>query len=405
MTTNRSTSAGVFQRHRAACTRSTRCDCAWSFIVELPPTADGRRRQVTKGGFAGQRAAKAARDAVLADNRAGLVVDNRRVTVAEYLRSWLAAKVAAGAIRPKTEQAYRDHVERFFVPTLGTVRLAELTPRHVERAFRQIAADHPGLSASSLGRIRATLRSALGTAVKRGEVARNSAALVDMPSVRRKPVHPWEPHELAAFLSAPDVAAHRLHPLLHTAVHTGLRRGELAGLRWQDVDLDQARATVRQQVVALGARTVVTAPKTASGEHRAVDLDTRTVAVLRAVKRAQISERLAWGPAWSDSGLVFTHEDGTGWHPDSIGQAFRRLVPKATVDGAPLRPCRFHDLRHAQASLMLAAGVPLTVVSKRLGHSQLAVTSDTYSHLVGGVGLAAAQAAADLVQRSSRAVP
>ena len=89
----------------------------------------------------------------------------------------------------------------------------------------------------------------------------------------------------------------------------------------------------------------------------------------------------------------------------SIGKAFRRLVPKVTVDGAPLRPCRFHDLRHAQASLMLAAGVPLTVVSKRLGRSQLAVTSDTYSHLVGGVGLTAAQAAADLAPRSSRAFP
>jgi integrase len=402
---SRPSPAGVHQRHRKQCGQTGACRCPWSYLVEVPPGIDGRRRQITKSGFAGQRQAKAARDAVLAEHRAGQIVDNRRVTVATYLRGWLDAKVSAGSIAVKTEQSYRDHIERFFLPIIGTTRLAELTPRHIDQMFRQISAEHPRLSPSSLGRIRATLRSALNAAVKRGEVARNAALHVEMPTARRTPVRPWEPWEVAAFLDAPTVRAHRLHPLFHVAVMTGLRRGELAGLRWEDIDLDGARLSVRQQVVALGAATFTTAPKTASGEHRIVDLDAGTVAVLRMTRRDQTTTRLAWGPAWTDTGLVFTHEDGTGWHPDSIGQAFRRLVRSVQLDGEPLRPVRFHDLRHAQASLMLAAGVPMAVVSKRLGHSQLSITADTYSHLVGGIGGAAAEAAAALVQHRQRAVP
>jgi integrase len=402
--TNRSTTAGVHQRHRKSCGRTGNCRCAWAFYVELPPGADGRRRQVTKGGFTGSRAAKTARDQVLADVRAGLSVDNRMLTVGEYLTSWLDAKVAAEAVRPKTEAAYRDHVTRFFLPTIGSVRLADLTPRHIERAFAAIRAEHPNLSASSLSRIRATLRSALNTAVKRGEIARNAAQYIDTPPIHRTPVRPWEPEEVAAFLDAPTVRAHRLHPLFHVAIFTGLRRGELAGLRWQDIDLDGAALTVRQQIVNVGAKTWVTPPKTASGENRRVDLDGATVAVLRSLKATQSAERLAWGPGWADTGLVFAKEDGTGWHPDSIRQAFDRLIHTVKVDGQPLRRVRFHDLRHAQASLMLAAGVPLAVVSKRLGHSQLAVTSDTYSHLIAGAGKAAAEAAAALVQPRSTAI-
>ena len=139
------------------------------------------------------------------------------------------------------------------------------------------------------------------------------------------------------------------------------------------------------------------APKTRAGQRR-VDLDEGTIAVLRGVRRRQAEERLAWGPAYEDTGLVFTHEDGRGVHPEVITKTFRRLAQRAGV-----RVVRLHDLRHGSASLQLAAGVDLAVVSKRLGHSTLTLTSDTYSHLIGGVGRDAAERTRALVPRVGQA--
>lgn len=175
---------------------------------------------------------------------------------------------------------------------------------------------------------------------------------------------------------------------------TGLRRGEACGLRWVDVDLQRGALWVRQQVVQLGHELVVGPPKTASGEDRRVDLDEQTVGTLLAHRLAQDAERATWGAAWVETGLVFTREDGSGWHPETVTKRFIALATEAGV-----RPVRLHDLRHGQASLMLAAGVPLAIVSKRLGHSSITITSDTYSHLLDGVGRQAAEAAAGLVPR------
>jgi integrase len=146
--------------------------------------------------------------------------------------------------------------------------------------------------------------------------------------------------------------------------------------------------------VQIGHDVVFGPPKTASGEARRVDLDEQTVGALMAHRLAQDAERATWGDAWVDSGLVFTREDRTGWHPEVVTKRFIALAVEAE-----LRPVRLHDLRHGQASLMLAAGVPLAVVSKRLGHSSTTITSDTYSHMLEGVGRQAAEAAAALVPR------
>ena len=179
---------------------------------------------------------------------------------------------------------------------------------------------------------------------------------------------------------------------------TGLRRGEACGLRWQDVDLQGYRLHVRQQLIQLGHAVVAGPIKTASGQDRVVDIDEHTVGAPLAVRLRQDTEHDAFGDGWTDTGLVFTREDGTSLHPEIVTKRFHRLAVEAG-----LRPVRLHDLRHGQASLMLAAGVPIAVVSKRLGHSSIAITSDTYSHMLEGVGRAAAEAAAKLVPRATHA--
>lgn len=132
------------------------------------------------------------------------------------------------------------------------------------------------------------------------------------------------------------------------------------------------------------------------GEDRVVDLDSRTVGALLAHQSRQDADGDAAASAWRHTGLVFTRSDGSPWHPEIVTKRFRELAAAAGLGGV-----RLHDLRHGQASLMLAAGVPMATVSKRLGHSSIAITADTYSHLLEGVGLAAAQAAADLVPRGT----
>jgi integrase len=152
-----------------------------------------------------------------------------------------------------------------------------------------------------------------------------------------------------------------------------LRRGESAGLAWEDVDLDGAAVAVRRQRVLIGREVIEDDPKSEAGE-RTVPLDAGTVAALRAQRRAQLAERLEWGSAWVDSGKVFTRENGEPLHPATISDRFHELVV-----AADLPPVRLHDLRHGAASLMLAAGVDLKVVQETLGHSSITLTSDTYT--------------------------
>ena len=187
----------------------------------------------------------------------------------------------------------------------------------------------------------------------------------------------WSAKELRAFLASTE--GDRLHACWHLAASTGLRRGEILGLRWGDIDMDGGRLSVRRARVAAGNEVTEGVPK--SGQARVVDLDPRTVAVLRQHRRHQLEERLAWGDAWVDTGYVFTRE-GTGepLHPHSLRWFWVKALRSADV-----RPLRFHDLRHSHATLGLAAGVPAKVMQERLGHSSIAITMDIYSHVVPGM--------------------
>ncbi len=180
--------------------------------------------------------------------------------------------------------------------------------------------------------------------------------------------------------------------LFRMAGHTGLRRGEVCGLRWEDVDTRRRVLVVRRQILDIGAGLTVGKPKTPRGEDRIVDLDRGTARMLHHLRLRQRRHQLANGT--HDSGYVFTGPAGRPWHPATVSHRFRRLTTQA---GLP--PCRFHDLRHLAASLQLAAGVDIAIVSKRLGHSTYTITADTYCHLLPGVGRVAAEAAARMVPR------
>jgi len=367
---------------------------SWYFAAEVRDTL-GERRQVRRGGFPTQADAQAALVEFAQAANAGGWTDDRSQTVDEYLRDWLSSKVANG-LRATTERSYRMHIDRYISPAIGGVRLRDVRPPHVERVLRFAATPKatgktPG--PATIRRIHATMRSAFASAKRQRYLPYNPAVDVELPKASRPRVQPWEPGELGRFLD--QAARDPLSALFEVAAFTGLRRGELLGLQWEDVDVERSRLTVRRQIVQLGHETRVGPVKTSSGQDRVVDLDAATVAALLAHRLRQEQYRTVMGAGWVESGHVFTREDGSTLDPHWVTKRFREVCVQAGV-----RPIRLHDLRHGQASLMLAAGVPMAVVSKRLGHSSLAITSDTYSHLLEGVGQQAATAAAALVPRN-----
>ncbi|GAA2407321.1 tyrosine-type recombinase/integrase [Streptomyces glaucosporus] len=387
---------------------------AWYYVADAGRDETGKRRQVRKGGFRTAAEAEAALTELLARVGEGTYTHDDGQTVAQWLATWLETKERAG-LRPSTLRAYRHHIEDYLVPQLGRLRLRDLRPSHVDQLLT--ALDNGERKAATIRRVHATLRSALSTAVRRRLVTFNAAKDVELPKAQRPKVKPWEPAELGAFLD--HIGTHRLGALFEVIAGTGMRRGEAIGLRWEDVDLARRVIVVRQQIVQESGRKKnklapapcqyceaghlgmsFGKPKTASGEDRVIDLDEGTVGALLAHRMRQDAEREQWGEAYKDHGLVFAREDGSPLRPDDVTKLFGALV-----DEAGLRRVRLHDLRHGQASLMLAAGVDLAIVSKRLGHSSISITSDTYSHLLAGVGRDAAERASALVPRSRKTAP
>jgi len=395
---------GVSQRHRTSCPRKAgrtkaSCDCQWIYVLDIE---GGRknRRQERKGGFASKEEARTARDL----RRAALVgrpVDAQRMTVGQYLNVWMEGKTN---LRPSTRESYRDYLDRLLIPAIGTVRLAELEskPEIVERLFRDLAAlrNRHGrrMSPATLKRVYAVLRSALNKAVRQRYLTFNPLLSVELPEVPRPKITVWSAEEAVYFLDYldgdPELARQpeRLRALYHLALVTGMRRGELLGQRWeQDVDLDALMTTVAEQHVRTREGVVVGKPKTKAGE-RAVTFDGGTAAVLARHQGEQEAERRAWGEAWTETGLVFTAEDGSALSPDYVSRRFKALCKKA---GVPV--IRLHDLRHTSATLGLLAGVSIKAISARVGHSSSWFTADRYVHVDHAVARDAAERIAEVV--------
>lgn len=200
----------------------------------------------------------------------------------------------------------------------------------------------------------------------------------------------WEPSELAAFLES--VKDTRLEPAWRLSAMTGMRRGEVLGLRWRDVDFDQSRLAVRNAIVSVAYEVLESSPK--SHQARVIDLDPATAALLQRHRVRQADERAELGSEYDDRDLVICSEDGSPIHPQSFSQAFERAVARISV-----RKIRLHDLRHTHATIAVKAGVPVKVISERLGHESPAFTLKQYAHVVPGMQAEAAEMVAAVVAK------
>jgi integrase len=389
---------------------------SWYIDLGLPAGLDGRRCRIRRGGYP----SRAAATAVLARLRGPRLGDQggRMLTVGDWLAHWLAARAAPAA---STVRGYTAHVRLYLGPYLGPVLLAELSAEHVQAMFTAITRQHQALgspvSAATLNRIRATLRAALNAAMRRGLISDNPASRAELPRARRPRAVVWTPARVehwqhtgerpavavwtaaqtAQFLHA--IAGHRLYAAYHLIALRGLRRGEAAGLRWRDVDMDGKTAMISQQLQQYDGKLTVCPPKTPHSA-RTIALDHTTVAALRAHRDRQRAEASAFGPGYHASGYVFTGRNGGPMAPDRLTRTFTALAAQA---GLP--PVRLHDLRHGAATLALAVGVDLRTVQDMLGHSSIVLTADTYTSVLPDVAHAAAEKIAALIIKAGCLVP
>jgi integrase len=343
---------------------SQRKDGTWQGALRLP----GGGRKYYYGPTRARVAAKLAE--ARAQLAAGVKLGEKRQTVRTYLTWWLEEQ-AKPRVRPSTYRSHHSYVTRHLIPALGHYRLDQLTPQHVQSFLHAEA--QSGRAPATVQQLRAILRRALSYAERWGLVAKNAAALTDRPQGTRVRVQPLTPAQAGALWEA--LSGERWGTAYRMALATGLRAGELLGLRWSDVAWERQELTVAQQLVRLGGVTTYAAPKTAAG-RRTLALGELALSVLRAQRAQQAAWRLELGPDWLDNGLVFTREDGEALVPSTLSHEFSKALERA---GLPHQ--RLHDLRHLHASLLLAQGRSLSEVSATLGHAGIAITSDTYGHL------------------------
>ncbi|MEO7572194.1 MAG: tyrosine-type recombinase/integrase [Acidimicrobiales bacterium] len=354
----------------------------WWFVVDLP-AADDTRRQVRRRGFATRREAQAALTEVLASLQQGTFVKRERMTLGEYLADWMEALPTSGR-GIATISSYRHNLRLHVLPYAGQLRLQDLTAVDLDRLYHLLLTrgrynGSGGLSNRTVRYVHTVLSAALREAVGKGLLVRNPAGKATPPSAKsaRPPEMAWwRPRELRAFLEF--VSGHELSPLFRLAGATGMRRGELVGLRWGDVDLEGARINVRRQITSTDYIVRQDAPKSDRG-LRVVTIDPGTVAILEVLDR-------------HPNGQVFNDGAGNPRHPESVARIFGRVVKRS---GLPR--IRFDDLRHSHVAHLIEAGVDPLTISRRLGHASVAFTLDRYGHLFDQAGATAARAVGELL--------
>jgi integrase len=353
-----------------------RKDGRWVGVVDLG-WVDGRRQRKFVYG-ATQKEALARMRSVQQTVAAGLRAPAERLTVETHLEHWIT-NVLPLSVRPSTAENYACIARTHLIPSIGKKRLTRLSPEDVEELLRR--KHDAGLSPNTVRLIRAVLRRALRHAERQGKVPRNVAALVDGVRVPKPQKRALSLDEAQRLLLA--ARQDRLGALYATLLELGLRLGEALGLRWEDVDLEHGNITVVRRL----DRTGTAAETKTHTSRRTLHLSDGLVSTLQAHAARQGEEMLQTGELWHETGFVFTSEVGTPLDQSNLRRRFARLCDQAGV--GKLAP---HELRHSAATLLLAQGVPLHVVSEVLGHSSIRETKDVYGHLVAEDSRRAAEA-------------
>jgi integrase len=342
---------------------------SWYYILELGYGSNGKRKQKKKRGFKTKKEAQAA--LVTAENELlkGTYIEPSKVLYRDYLHDWMKDK--RHSISSQTAAANDSYLRTHIIPSLGDIPMSKLTSLAIQRFITELK--EKGLADSTVKRIYNIVNTSLNKAEKMQIIPKNVAALVDKPKVRKSEIKVWDVNEVQQFLEIAKDS--RYYVAFHLAVMTGMRQGEILGLRWIDVDFDNKTISIRQTLSHDG-KELKSGAKTSSSV-RSIAIDDETVAVLQKHRKMIVEEKLKSGNVYTDLGLVVCTSTGGICLPRSLSKFWDKLRSRSN-----LPKIKFHDLRHTHASLLLKQNVHPKIVSERLGHSSIQMTLDTYSHLL-----------------------
>lgn len=337
-----------------------RSKSSWTVVIEAGrDPATGQRRRIYKAVRGNKTQAKQVMDQLLAELQQGTYVKPEKITLAEYLNEWLET-ACKPRLAPKTIEGYATCINRHIGPALGQIYLSDLQPMHIQMLYTDLL--NKGLSKRTVELVHTVLRAGLKQAVKWQMIPRNPADATEPPRPQRREMQALGPQELQRILDA--AAESPIADVVLLAAYTGMRRGEILALRWEDVDLQNKVIFVQRNLVRVNQETIIKTPKTQRGSRR-IPIDDEIVSALRRLRSV------------SQSDWVFSRKDGSPLDPSTVTHQFKRIARQA---GFP--SLRLHDLRHTYATILLTQGVQAKVVQELLGHESITTTIDTYTHVV-----------------------
>lgn len=355
-----------------------RSEGSWTIVLDIgrkvdPATGKLKRIQKWKTVRGTKKEAQAELTNMLHNLSRGQVISPSRMTLGEWLDEWMKSAIQPHK-RLRTYETYRSVVDRHLKPVLGQYRLCDLRASHLQAYYQS-----EKVAPATLQQHHTILHSALKAAMMQDLIPRNAASLV-IGKPRRRDGHEnilqncWEPEDARKFLNTAKEDSPQAAALYSLALDSGARKAELCGLKWSEVDVERQSISIVRQLVKVRNEPLFGPPK--NGKSRTVLLDEKTIEVLRKQKAAQAAQKLLLGTAYKDHGLVFARDFGQPLTLNNIGQReFARLIKAAGV-----KPITFHGLRHTCATLALKEGVPVKVVSERLGHKRIEITLNVYAH-------------------------
>lgn len=350
----------------------------WELRWNVADPATDERKEIYETFFGGAKEADKRlreRQAEIDREGKGFVLPAKE-TVAGYLAGWLKHK--SKELRPSTTESYGRMIRCHIVPAIGALPLADVTPAAVQKMIDDMRSgegpEERAASPRTCAYVRTVLRIALQDAVRLRQLPSNPVNNSRAPKQAPRQVTAFTVDQGETLFER--AATTRLAPLLRFAFYSGLRRGEVLGLRWDDVDRGKWTVAVRRSRVVVAGKGVTQDPKTEAGV-RTVTVPAPAVEALRAQWALRAKDKLAAGERWREGDWVFATETGGALNPNNVSRDFRRLR-----DAAGLPPLPFHALRHTAVSMQLAAGVALEIVSKKIGHKRVGLTADTYGHLL-----------------------
>lgn len=357
--------------------RTTKSGNTWQIAIELGMDENGNRKRMYKSTNGTKKEAEKIMIKLISELEEGTLVQESSMTVATYLRNWLKTYVEIN-LSPTSIDGYRDNIEKYIIPHIGNIPLQKLSPLHLQDMYLKLSENGKinrkgGLAPRSIRYIHMNLSKALREAVKMQIIKRNVATMVTIPKVKTYRAAVYNEQEIISLLNI--AKGTDMEVPITLAATLGLRRGEILGLKWSDINFHECRLIINNNLVSTSEGAVLKTPKTESS-HRTIEISDSIVTMLKKHLIWQKENKIKLGRDYCDNSLVCCYPDGNLINPKVFSKKFTRFLERNN-----LKNIRFHDLRHSNATLMLEYGIPAKVASERLGHSSISVTLDIYSHV------------------------